>query len=236
MELTNGCIPLFPGLIDRKLRGYRVKTIDPGKINPAIKTDHAVYVLEIPDSEDAPNQALDFRYYVRINGHNEPAPHRMIEDIRNRRRTPKIEAQFKLDRVRHQHEGFRTTLAFDLFIGAMNTGVVTAHDLSLSFTIPPKIQFEFNVEARATSYLSNKNARLLSTSLPDLHPKSSFELRLIRASMDLDREGDQISQLDSILGQSNFKAFLYRKDAQPLKIASDGKTVLKPLRTHLVRH
>jgi hypothetical protein len=72
----------------------------------AIKHGNAIYVIEVPDSDDAPHQAKDLRYYVRISGHNQPAPHWMIEDIRSRRRDPRIDGYicFRFQHAEHLHD------------------------------------------------------------------------------------------------------------------------------------
>lgn len=67
---------------------YEVAATDPQA--SAIKPDHAVYVLEIPESEDAPHQARDCRYYLRIAGKSRPMSHRHVLDVMNRRRDPKV--------------------------------------------------------------------------------------------------------------------------------------------------
>ena len=58
----------------------------PGRILP----DHAVYVIEIPESPDAPHQALDLRYYLRIAGKSRPMGHVHVLDILRRARDPEV--------------------------------------------------------------------------------------------------------------------------------------------------
>jgi Schlafen, AlbA_2 len=50
----------------------------------------AVYVLEIPTSEDAPHQARDRRYYLRIAGKSRPMSHRHVLDILHRVKHPEV--------------------------------------------------------------------------------------------------------------------------------------------------
>jgi hypothetical protein len=58
-------------------------TIGPGK---------GLYVVDVPDSERAPHQSRhDNVYYIRLGGKSRPASHRIIEDVRNRIRHPRME-------------------------------------------------------------------------------------------------------------------------------------------------
>jgi len=88
LDLKNGTIEwldnVIPGLVRPKLRGHKFKNVKQENSTSAIKPDHAVIIVEITDSPDAPHQALDNRYYIRNNGKKEPAEHWVIEDIRNR--------------------------------------------------------------------------------------------------------------------------------------------------------
>ena len=56
----------------------------------AIKPQHAVYVIELPSSHDAPHQAKDHRYYLRIAGKSRPMSHLHIEDVLRRNMTPTL--------------------------------------------------------------------------------------------------------------------------------------------------
>src|SRR5260370_41600067 len=54
--------------------------------------DKGFYIVDMPDSERAPHQSKrDSKYYVRLGGRSQPASHKLIEDIRNRRRHPVLE-------------------------------------------------------------------------------------------------------------------------------------------------
>ena len=55
-----------------------------------IRPGRAVYVLDIPSSQDAPHQAKDHRYYLRIAGKSRPMSHLHIEDVLRRNTTPRV--------------------------------------------------------------------------------------------------------------------------------------------------
>ena len=50
----------------------------------------AVYVIELPSSSEAPHQARDHRYYLRIAGKSRPMSHLHIEDVLRRTMTPHV--------------------------------------------------------------------------------------------------------------------------------------------------
>jgi predicted HTH transcriptional regulator len=88
---------IIPHLTDPEVIGCRVIDVHRSGNSSHIEADKGVFVIEIPDSERAPHQStVDLRYYVRLGSKSLPAPHRLIEDIRNRVRHPKIEVR-KID-------------------------------------------------------------------------------------------------------------------------------------------
>jgi hypothetical protein len=83
---------VIPKLTEFEIVGFNVYEILPKASGSALAADKSLYVVDVPDSERAPHQsARDRKYYVRLGGKSHPAPHRLIEDIRNRARHPRIE-------------------------------------------------------------------------------------------------------------------------------------------------
>lgn len=83
---------VIPNLTDFEIVGFNVYEILPKATGSALAPDKSLYVVDVPDSERAPHQSKrDLKYYVRLGGKSHPAPHRLIEDIRNRARHPKLE-------------------------------------------------------------------------------------------------------------------------------------------------
>ena len=81
-----------PHLTAFEIVGFNVYEILPKSSGSAIAADKSLYVLDVPDSERAPHQSTrDLKYYVRLGGKSRPATHRIIEDIRNRGRHPRLE-------------------------------------------------------------------------------------------------------------------------------------------------
>ena len=65
----------------------RPKRVSPTKIKPG----HGVYVIELPGSPEAPHQAKDHRYYLRIAGKSRPMGHVHVQDVLRRTFHPQIE-------------------------------------------------------------------------------------------------------------------------------------------------
>lgn len=84
---------VIPILTDSKIAGFNVYEIQPKTTgSSSIALDKSLYVIDVPDSERAPHQSTrDLRYYVRLGSKSQPAPHSLIEDIRNRVRHPKLD-------------------------------------------------------------------------------------------------------------------------------------------------
>jgi hypothetical protein len=82
---------VIPNLTEFEIIGFNVYEILPKLTGTSLAPDKSMYMVDVPDSDRAPHQSRrDLRYYVRISGNSLPAPHRLIEDIRNRARHPKL--------------------------------------------------------------------------------------------------------------------------------------------------
>lgn len=96
---------IIPGLTDEKILGFNVIEIMRGNNKSSIAPGKAVFVIEVPDSDRAPHQSMrDQKYYVRLGSKSQPASHRIIEDIRNRLRHPKLET-VGMEVLRANHDG-----------------------------------------------------------------------------------------------------------------------------------
>ncbi|HXM61178.1 MAG TPA: ATP-binding protein [Terriglobales bacterium] len=81
-----------PGIVEYEIVGVNVYEVLPKAVGSVIARDKALYIVDIPDSDRAPHQSKrDSKYYVRVGGRSQPASHKLIEDIRNRRRHPVLE-------------------------------------------------------------------------------------------------------------------------------------------------
>lgn len=83
---------VIPTLTEFEIVGFNVYEILPKTTGSSLAANKSIYVVDVPDSERAPHQSKrDLKYYVRMGGTSQPAPHRLIEDIRNRARHPTLE-------------------------------------------------------------------------------------------------------------------------------------------------
>lgn len=81
---------VVPSSVDPKLKKFNVFEVRGDRPDSAILDGHAVYVIEIEPSEDAPHQAYDHRYYLRIAGKSRPMGHIHLEDVLRRTRHPRV--------------------------------------------------------------------------------------------------------------------------------------------------
>ncbi|MBA4419562.1 MAG: hypothetical protein C0391_00235 [Anaerolinea sp.] len=84
----------LPNLVTPTLNKLDIQQITRNNEISLIESGKAVYVIEIPDSENAPHQALDNRYYGRIASSSKPLEHQWIMDILGRRKYPDLEISF----------------------------------------------------------------------------------------------------------------------------------------------
>lgn len=88
---------IIPHLVEFPLVSFNVYVIQRQDKNSQIKEGRGVFIVEIPDSDLAPHQARDKRYYVRVGGKSRPIGHRLVLDIFGRRKHPKIILEFYIE-------------------------------------------------------------------------------------------------------------------------------------------
>jgi hypothetical protein len=159
---------VVPTLVDHPLPSLNVYVVQASDPNSQIHPGRGVFILDIPDSDHAPHQATDNRYYARVGGKSRPIGHRMVADIFGRRQHPKIYLDFQIE-IRHYDDfPFRLpALAFPghqpatesneprhvkLVTSARNVGRVLAQYVNAQVYIPtrlvPKTDLEHLYNAR----------------------------------------------------------------------------------------
>lgn len=133
---------VIPGTVDPPLKQFNVFEVrsgSPRRRPSRIRPGHGVYVIEIPSSEDAPHQALDKRYYLRIAGKSRPMGHLNVEDVMRRTRHPRVDItrvgpyggpEYDEDDPR----GPKAIVCFQVFIG--NLGRNLAHHVGAELHLP----------------------------------------------------------------------------------------------------
>jgi hypothetical protein len=126
----------IPELTEFEITGFGVYEFGPKAADSQIRTGKAIYVVDVPDSDRAPHQSTkDQRYYVRLGSQSLPAPHKLIEDIRNRQRHPRVTlGQVSLElRSREPTEDRELyALVVTLTVSLVNEGALKSVDTFLS--------------------------------------------------------------------------------------------------------
>jgi hypothetical protein len=89
-NLLNWLDDVIPHLVEPPLQKLATWLIRPRPEQSYIKSGHVLVAVHIPQSEIAPHQALDYKYYQRVGRKLQPLKHRAILDIAARRRFPKL--------------------------------------------------------------------------------------------------------------------------------------------------
>ena len=132
---------ILPTLCDPSLKSFNVIEKTGRDLDENIIDGRAIYIIDIPDSDSAPHQAHDNKYYGRIGGKSRPLSHKFILDILNRRVDPEIKLLFTL--VTENSKLF-------LQIIMMNVGRVMANHVKGWVYIPKNLvpentEFEGNI-------------------------------------------------------------------------------------------
>lgn len=134
---------VIPGTVDPPLRKFNVYEVTParaiGSRRSAIRPGCAVYVIDIAPSEDAPHQANDHRYYLRIAGKSRPMGHVHVQDVLQRTRHPKaaitrIDPFGDPDFDESDPRGPKVTLCFQSTLA--NLGRNLAHHVGVELILP----------------------------------------------------------------------------------------------------
>ncbi len=144
---------VIPGCVDPPLRRFNVYEVPApsphARRRSLIRPGCAVYVLDIPPSEDAPHQALDHRYYLRIAGKSRPMGHVHVQDVLQRTRHPKVnitrvDPYGTAEMDEQDPRGPKAILCFQTTL--TNLGRNLAHHVGVELAIPRPL---VNSECRA---------------------------------------------------------------------------------------
>lgn len=81
---------IIPQLVDLPLTRFNVYVVLGGGPTSGIAAGKGLILVEIPESENAPHQANDHKYYARVGGKSRPIQHRLVLDIMGRIKHPKM--------------------------------------------------------------------------------------------------------------------------------------------------
>ena len=99
----------------------------------------AIYIIDLPRSAEAPHQAKDHRYYLRVAGKSRPMSHLHLEDVIRRTSLPKVTlSKFghfgEPEPDHHDQRGPRCFVMLRTFIH--NDGRVMAKHVGVELTLP----------------------------------------------------------------------------------------------------
>ncbi|MEE2644190.1 MAG: ATP-binding protein [Myxococcota bacterium] len=125
--------------VDPKPQQYNVFEVLPRERESRIQPNHAVYILELSSSPDAPHQAKDHRYYLRIAGKSRPMGHVHVQDVLRRTFHPTVlVSRFgpygSADVDDSDPRGRRIFLSFRTFI--QNNGRTLARHVGFEAVVP----------------------------------------------------------------------------------------------------
>ena len=126
-------------LVTPRLSQFNVFEVLPQGVNSQISPGRAVYIIEIPESTEAPHQARDHRYYLRIAGKSRPMGHVHVQDVLRRNRNTRLAmarmgpyGDAELDNS--DQRGARVFLGFRILIN--NISQTLAHHVGAEVIIP----------------------------------------------------------------------------------------------------
>jgi hypothetical protein len=81
---------IIPQLVDLPLTRFNIYVVVRGAPTSGVAAGKGLVLVEIPESENAPHQANDHKYYARVGGKSRPIQHRLVLDIMGRTKHPKM--------------------------------------------------------------------------------------------------------------------------------------------------
>lgn len=127
---------IIPGLVEFPLNNFNVYVVTKSGTDSGIGEGKCIVLIEIPDSEQAPHQARDRRYYARVGGKSKPISHRMVLDIIGRAVHPKMELKLCFTEITQVGGRLKN---FYLEATCRNKGKVVANYVAAHITAPRKL-------------------------------------------------------------------------------------------------
>jgi len=152
---------VIPNCVDPPLTAFNVYVFSKRTKALKVADGRGIFVIEVKESGQAPHQARDNRYYVRIAGKSRPIGHRLVADIFNRRQYPLIELEMQFNvtskKVTVPHGGSNPVLAklledkilreAELVVTAKNAGRVYANYVKVEIYRPQNLTL-YNTAAK----------------------------------------------------------------------------------------
>lgn len=164
---------IIPNLVDLPLTKFNIYSVKKKESTSQIADGRGIFIVEIPGSEQAPHQALDNKYYIRVGGKSRPIGHRLVSDIFGRKSFPKIQLEFAIQESFYKEkEILPLTYSFsktnreekplkrkcELIVEAENIGKVYALYVNVFLNIPMKLATTNEIKY---SYINKKNSKTI---------------------------------------------------------------------------
>jgi hypothetical protein len=122
--------------IQRRINGIRIHQVD----LVTTSQGRVAYLVTIPQSTQAPHQALDKRFYKRFNFQSVPMEEYEVRDIAHRAETPDLRMYFKLDLPPHFEQGTPASDPFSLDAIITNDTLEPANYAVIKIYLDERIQ------------------------------------------------------------------------------------------------
>lgn len=167
---------VIPNLVEYPLMSFNVYVVARTGSSSEIGADGGVILIHVADSENAPHQARDKKYYARVGGKSRPIGHRMVMDIAGRSKHPKMELSLRLVR-----KGGHYKWCFF----CLNTGRIYANYVNMFIYMPSELlpfsshyptEVIDGITCRVVS-ISNIHKDLVDSQIVGLTPISKYVTR-----------------------------------------------------------
>lgn len=118
---------VIPNLVEFPLTSFNVYTIIRESDGSSIEDNKCIVLIDVHDSDSAPHQARDARYYARVAGKSRPIGHRLVLDIVGRAKYPKMNLSANFIRSRQE---------FYLMLFCENVGKIYANYVNGLIRLP----------------------------------------------------------------------------------------------------
>ncbi len=124
---------IIPNIVEYLLTDFNLYVIIKSNISSKITEDKGIILISISDSDKAPHQARDKKYYARVGGKSRPIGHRLVMDIVGRSQNPKMKLLFWFEKDEEEK-------IVSLYLFCQNSGKVYAQYVNGFLYLPANIR------------------------------------------------------------------------------------------------
>ena len=147
---------IIPNLVEFPLSKFNIYEIRANSRKSQIDKERGIFIIEVLDSDDAPHQALDKKYYARVAGKSRPIGHRLVKDIFGRSKYPKLSLEIEINKKTESASNILSTFSsknetrsrtvFDIQCFIKNDGPVVAQYVHAFVYIPIEIIPDYELD------------------------------------------------------------------------------------------